>query len=187
MNHPITQSTQLNRPSCETHPTLVFTASCTCWCWCLMSVVLEIGDALGNIIKRPNNIGLHWWQQEVANLHFHGNLQIPSGVSLVLRQILIQFWSFPKKTKISEPYVDSPSLPLYSSLTHPCVNIHLSSMAAHSHSARPFEVFCTHITPHEKPLVGGTNDQQQNIFHNFFGLWTKMWEYGGPGVGSIWV
>ena len=84
-----------------------------------MSVVLEIGDTLRNIIKRPNNIGLNWWQQEVANLHFHGKLQIPSGVSLVLRQILIQFWSFPQKIKISEPYVDSPNLPLYSSLTHP--------------------------------------------------------------------
>ena len=160
-----------------------------------MSVVLEIGDALRNIIKRPNNRGLHRWRQEVANLHFHGKLQIPSGVSLVLRQILIQFWSFPQKIKISELYVDSPNLPLYSSLTHPCVNIHLSSMAAHSHSARPFEVFCTHITPHEKPLVGGTNDQQQNIFHNFFrtlnkdlGTWgSRCWQYMGLNHGNCFM
>ena len=100
-----------------------------------------------------------------------------------------------KKTKISEPYVDSPNLPLYSSLTHPCVNIHLSSMAAHSHSARPFEVFCTHITPHEKPLVGGTNDQQQNIFHNFFrtlnkdlGTWgSRCWQYMGLTHGNCFM
>ena len=159
-----------------------------------MSVVLEIGDALRNIIKRPNNRGLHRWRQEVANLHFHGKLQIPSGVSLVLRQILIQFWSFPQKIKISEPYVDSPNLPLYSSLTHPCVNIHLSSMAAHSHSARPFEVFCTHITPHEKPLVGGTNDQQQNTFNIFWtlnkdlGIWgSRCWQYMGLNHGNCFM
>ena len=52
-------------------------------------------------------------------------------------------------------------------------------MAAHSHSARPFEVFCTHITPHEKPLVGGTNDQQQNIFHIFL---DSEQRFGNMGV-----